>query len=147
MTFAKGQHVSVLRLKRSGTIVDCLGGNRYLVALGSLTVSCSTSELTPVLGSPATSPTSTKASVTITPVVAKPPATIDLHGLTVAEASRRLETWLSQVIVAGLHQVKVIHGLGTGRLQEATHNILRSVSTVRSFRVNEWNPGETDVFL
>jgi DNA mismatch repair protein MutS2 len=76
-----------------------------------------------------------------------PPATIDLHGLTVDEATRKLEVWLSEAIMAGLHQLKVVHGLGSGRLQDATHALLRRVPTVRAFKVSDFNPGETDVYL
>jgi len=144
MSLVQGQQVSVLKLNRVGTIVDCLGGDRFIVAIGSLTISCGRHELSPAHVNATIKASST---VTISPAQAKPPAAIDLHGLTVAEASERLKSWLSTVILAGLHKVKVIHGLGTGRLQAATHEILCSVSAVRHFKVNELNPGETDVFL
>jgi DNA mismatch repair protein MutS2 len=74
-------------------------------------------------------------------------SSIDLHGLTVDQASRALEEWLNQMILSDAKQGKVIHGLGTGRVQRATHEILARYSAVRAFRINDANPGQTDVYL
>jgi DNA mismatch repair protein MutS2 len=67
--------------------------------------------------------------------------------LTVDEAIRKLDQWLDSVVLSDLYQAKVIHGLGTGRVQSAVHEYLRRIKAVRHFKINEWNAGETDIYL
>jgi DNA mismatch repair protein MutS2 len=142
--FCEGDCVLVAKLRKSGTVVEVLANNTYRVALASITVLCRHSELSPSTDIPkAPEPIPSH----LQPRRSAPPATLDLHGLTVDEATRKLEVWLSEVIMAGMHQVKVVHGLGTGKLQDATHAVLRRVPTVRAFRVSDYNPGETHIYL
>ncbi len=49
---------------------------------------------------------------------------IDLHGLTVAEASPILESFLNEQFMAGEGVVKVICGIGTGRLMLGIKEVL-----------------------
>ena len=49
---------------------------------------------------------------------------IDLHGLTVAEASPLLESFLNEQFMAGEGVVKVICGIGTGRLMLGIKEVL-----------------------
>lgn len=142
--FAEGDAVLVVKLGRIGLVVELLPRRRYRVALSSATMICKGSELTASSQRPKPKE---EIPAHLQPRRTPPPSTIDLHGLTVDEATRKLEVWLSEAIMAGLHQVKVIHGLGSGRLQDATHALLKRVPTVRAFRVSDFNPGETDVYL
>ncbi len=143
-TFRVGQSVRVTRLKRLGEIVEVLSAKRYRVLIGSLSMFCSENELkeseervtVPKPGKPIELPR-----------VVSAPASVDLHGLTVEEAIRKLESWLNQAILAGLWKLKVIHGLGTGKVQRAVHTYLTGVKAVKNFKINGLNPGETDVFL
>jgi DNA mismatch repair protein MutS2 len=142
--FAEGDAVFVTKLGKVGLVIEVLTHGRYRVAISSVTTICDGSEITASSARP-----KPKAEIPahLQPRKTIPPSTIDLHGLTVDEATRKLEVWLSEVIMAGLHQAKVIHGLGSGRLQVATHALLRKVPTVRAFKVSDFNPGETDVYL
>jgi DNA mismatch repair protein MutS2 len=58
-----------------------------------------------------------------------------------------MDAWLDKVILSDLSRVKVLHGLGTGRVLAAVHARLRELKAVRNFKINERNPGETDVYL
>ena len=142
--FAEGDAVLIVKLRKVGVVVEVLAHDRYRVAISSVTILCKASELAASSERPKPK---TAVPEYLKPRRTPPPSTIDLHGLTVDEATRKLEVWLSDVIMAGLHQVKVVHGLGSGRLQNATHELLRRVPTVRAFKVSEFNPGETDVYL
>lgn len=75
------------------------------------------------------------------------PAEIDLHGLTAADAVAALDEFLSNAILAGHGEVRVIHGRSGGRLKSAVHQRLRALSSVRSFRLDLRNPGVTIVSL
>lgn len=72
-------------------------------------------------------------------------ATIDLHGMTTDEAVAALESFINEAILAGLAEVRVIHGRGGGRLKSAVHARLRVISTIRAFRLDPGNPGVTVV--
>jgi DNA mismatch repair protein MutS2 len=143
--FHVGDTVLVKSLKKTGQISECLRGNTYRVHVGSISVVASETDLESTTSS---SPSNSK-SVTF-PMLSKSdrvPLTLDLHGLTVDEAVRKLENWLNECIVAGHGAVKIVHGLGTGRVQRATHETLQRYSAVRAFRINDLNPGETDVYI
>jgi DNA mismatch repair protein MutS2 len=141
--YREGEIVHVKPLRKDGTVCEVLGGKRYRVAVGSMVLACSADDLTTPNGRPAER---TSAPVNL-PKVSPPPESIDLHGLTVDEAIRKLSAWLDRATLAGLSHVKVIHGLGSGRVQRAVHEQLAAMPTIRHFKINEWNPGETDVYL
>ena len=144
-SFTEGDSVTVLSLKRDGIIDAVLGGEKYRVAVGSLKMTCAAKDLAPA--KPATPKPRLTEQKVLTKNQPKPPATLDLHGCTVDEAIRKLDSWLDAVVLSDLYHVKVIHGLGTGRVQWAVHEHLRGIKAVRHFKVNEWNPGETDIYL
>lgn len=72
---------------------------------------------------------------------------IDLHGQTQAAAQELLELHLNRAILAGVSEVQIVHGLGTGKLQELTHKLLSSIKAVRRFQLDNFNPGVTRVYL
>jgi len=143
--FCEGDTVTIVALRKDGVIVEALGGGKYRVVVGSLHLTCSAKELTPSHPAPP-APRLTEQKVRLKNQP-KPPQTLDLHGLTVDDAIRKLDQWLDSVVLSELYHVKVIHGLGTGRVQSAVHEYLRTIKAVRHFKINEWNPGETDVYL
>ena len=75
---------------------------------------------------------------------------IDLHGLTVDEAIYQLDKYLDDAFLAGLHQVRVIHGRGTGALKAGVLPYLkkhRLVASVNGASFNEGGWGVTVVEL
>ncbi len=66
-----------------------------------------------------------------------------LRHLTVDEALPRLDKFLHDAFMAGLIQVRVIHGKGTGMLRETVRRVLGKHPLVRSFRAGDkWEGGE-----
>ncbi len=144
-TFKEGDGVHIISLKKDGVIQTALGGGKYRVAIGSLTVTCSERDLTP---SQSPRPTSSSTPQTSRPSThPRPPHSLDLHGLTVDQAIRKLDAWLDAVILSDLSHVKIVHGLGTGRVQRAVHERLKPFKAVKRYAINQFNPGETDVYL
>jgi DNA mismatch repair protein MutS2 len=140
----EGASVLVKALKKLGVVEAVLGGGKFRVAVGSLKMTCSTKELE----ASSVPPRSTTAAPIKTQARRAPPSpSLDLHGMRVDDAIRKLDQWLDDVILSELSSVKVIHGLGTGRVQEAVHKHLAALKAVRHFRINDRNPGETDVYL
>ncbi len=73
--------------------------------------------------------------------------TIDFHGATVDEALTALERKISNALIVRQGRIKVVHGFGSGKVMEAVHKYLSSCSMITSFRVDEFNPGQTWVYL
>ena len=141
---ALGSHVRVKRLKKNGIICEILSNDRYRVSVDTLTITCSATELTVRNAVEVVSSQPIKMRL---PKVVAPATTLDLHGNTVQEAIRKLEFWLDRAILADLSRLKVIHGFGSGKVQNAVHEYLRSQKAVASFKINQFNSGETDIFL
>jgi DNA mismatch repair protein MutS2 len=71
---------------------------------------------------------------------------IDLHGERVEAALERLHPYLDDALLAGLDQVVIVHGVGTGALRRAVREALAEhprVRAVRGGRKDEGGEGAT----
>ena len=68
-------------------------------------------------------------------------SSLDLRGARVDEALDALSRYLDDASLAGLEQVTIIHGLGTGALRDAVRAQAGSHPLVRSFRAGERGEG------
>jgi DNA mismatch repair protein MutS2 len=68
-------------------------------------------------------------------------SSLDLRGARVDEALDALGRYLDDASLAGLEQVLVIHGLGTGALRDSVRAMAGSHPLVRSFRAGERGEG------
>jgi DNA mismatch repair protein MutS2 len=66
---------------------------------------------------------------------------INLIGKTVADATEELESFLDRASMADLPSVRVIHGVGTGRLRTGLHAFLKASPYVASFEEAPQNQG------
>jgi DNA mismatch repair protein MutS2 len=66
---------------------------------------------------------------------------IHLRGLTVDEALLEAEKYLDDAYLAGLSQVNIIHGKGTGALRNAITDLLKKHRLVSSFRLGNYHEG------
>jgi len=64
-----------------------------------------------------------------------------LRHLTVDEALPRLDQFLHDTFMAGLIQVRVIHGKGTGTLRQTVRRVLGKHPLVKSFRAGYYGEG------
>jgi DNA mismatch repair protein MutS2 len=72
--------------------------------------------------------------------------TIDLHGQTTEEAHESLEEFISNCLVANVNTIRVMHGVGTGRLRIFVQDYLRRhrhVKNIRHATVHEGGVGVT----
>jgi len=70
---------------------------------------------------------------------------IKLRQLTVDEALFRLDQYLHDAFMAGLIQVRVVHGKGTGTLRQAVQRVLAEHPLVKSYRIGGYGEGGTGV--
>ncbi len=66
---------------------------------------------------------------------------IDVRGLFGDDAITKIQNFLDNAYVVGLHRVDVIHGKGTGALRKRVTEFLKTYPHVKSFRLGEWNEG------
>ena len=68
---------------------------------------------------------------------------LDLHALTVDEALPLLQDYLNDAFMAGLKEVRIVHGKGTGTLRQAVMRELKKHPLVKSFRIGGRFEGST----
>jgi DNA mismatch repair protein MutS2 len=66
---------------------------------------------------------------------------VHLRGMTVDEAMVKLERYLDQALLAGLPEVRIVHGKGTGTLKRVVHEYLRGHPRVSGFSHPPENQG------
>ena len=82
-------------------------------------------------------------------LVSKPLPTLEINviGRTVAEAIPEIEAFLDSAVVANLEEVRIVHGMGTGKLRAGVHEYLRTHRNVAEFRLGVYGEGETGVTI
>jgi len=70
---------------------------------------------------------------------------LDLRGQNVEEAILAIDKYLDEAVLAGLHQVRIIHGLGTGALRKGVREYLQRHRAVKSMRSGVHGEGGTGV--
>jgi len=138
---AAGDRVFVPRVNAEGLVVELSEGEAE-VQCGALRLSVPTHELVrlapsaPSLGSPRRPFKSFEVA-----------QELSLRGLTVEEALERLDKYLDDAFLAGLPQVRIVHGKGTGALMRAVHEALAKHPLVQNYRFAEPAAGGAGVTL
>ena len=72
---------------------------------------------------------------------------IDLRGKTVDEALHDLSLFIDKCVLLNLHEIRIIHGKGTGALRAAVQNDLRHHPNIADFRLGVYGEGENGVTI
>ena len=149
MGFVAGDQVLVAHFG-TGVVREVRNGGRYLVEVRGAAMVVTAIQLKPAaaLGPrrrrrdepPETSRRDLPSRTTA-------PSSLDLHGRTTAEAVVLLDEFLNEAMLAGLPEVRVIHGRSGGRVKAAVHARLKALRSVRWFRLDPANVGVTVVGL
>ena len=76
-----------------------------------------------------------------------PTLEINVIGQTVQEALVEVEAFIDSAVVANLEEVRIVHGVGTGKLRAGIHEFLRKHRNVAEFRLGKYGEGETGVTI
>ena len=72
---------------------------------------------------------------------------VRLRHLTVDEALPKLDQYLHDAFMAGLYQVRIIHGKGTGTLRRVVREQLDKHPLVKSHRLGDYGEGGDGVTI
>jgi DNA mismatch repair protein MutS2 len=140
----KGERVWIEKFQTEGEVVEMIGNKKARVAVGSAFMTVDTIDLTRI--APADQGTkkgkSTKAgTVRASAAAGEFNPELMLRGMTVEEALERLDKFLDDAVLAGVGQVYIVHGKGTGTLRKHLTTYLKAHRAVDSIRIGDWNEG------
>ncbi len=70
---------------------------------------------------------------------------LNVIGQTVDEAIANVDSFIDEAVLAGLSQLWIIHGMGTGRLRAGLHAHFKTHPNVADFRLGVYGEGESGV--
>lgn len=71
----------------------------------------------------------------------------DIRGKTVEEAESIIDKFLDDAALAGIGEVLIIHGKGTGALRIGIHKYLKTSGRAKSYRLGEYGEGDSGVTI
>lgn len=139
---AKGDIVWVEKLNSDGEVVEMVGAKKVKLAIGSAFITVDTIDVTrkndpqPPIGRKAGG-----GAVQASAAAGEFSQEIMLRGMTVEEAIEKLDKYLDDAVIAGVGQVYIIHGKGTGTLRKRLSAYLKAHPAIESIRIGDWNEG------
>ena len=76
-----------------------------------------------------------------------PALELNVIGMTVHEALPEVEAFLDAAVLSNLEEVRIIHGMGTGKLRAGIHDFLRTQRNVAEYRLGKYGEGDTGVTI
>lgn len=132
-----GQSVEVLSFGQRGTLVEKVNDKEWLVQMGIIKMKIDVEDLSPIAEAQEAKQQVIVKSARASHVSSE----LDLRGKRYEEAMKDLELYLDAAILANYPRVTIIHGRGTGAIQQGVHKTLRSHRSVASFEFAPMNTG------
>lgn len=132
-----GQNVEVLSFGQRGTLVEKVNDQEWVVQMGIIKMKIAVEDLSPIAEAQEAKQQVIVKSARSSHVSSE----LDLRGKRYEEAMKDLELYLDAAILANYPRVTIIHGRGTGAIQQGVHKILRSHRSVASFEFASMNTG------
>ena len=147
-TAKKGLNVFVTTLGKNGTIID-VNGNDVTVQVGILKMNvpakkCLVTKAQPVSAEPESSKKRKKAGYSHQMFVAKSSTAkqeVDLRGMTLNEAIPIVDKAIDDALLAGISQLRLIHGKGTGALRAGLTAYLQNNRFVKKLEMASLETG------
>ena len=156
-----GEKVFVKNIAQEGVVQNIrVAKNEVEVLCGNIRIRSKISDLSVLLHQPKSpevnkkktqnkKPTS-KDNVRVTKSLnARPTPSLEINviGYTVHEALPEVEAFIDSAVISNLEEVRIVHGVGTGKLRAGIHDFLRHNRNVESFRLGKYGEGETGVTI
>ena len=138
-----GEHVEIVHLKTLGTVLTLPDSKGEVqIQAGIMKMKAYLSQLRIV------EPPKQKKSTVLAKTGAATrsvPLELDVRGMAQDEALPEVDRYLDEATLAGLHEVSIIHGKGTGVLRTGIQRHLKGHMDVKSYRLGVYGEGEDGV--
>lgn len=118
----------------NGTILKILKNDKFSVQLGNATITVDKNNLRKIVNDNKNKEFYTNKKSTISLPKKSVKMSLDLRGMRYEDAYVEIDKYLDDAIYAGLKQVSIIHGFGTGVIRELVQKTLKNNKNVESFR-------------
>ena len=132
-----GQSVEVLSFGQRGTLVEKVSDEEWVVQMGIIKMKIAVEDLALIAETQETKQQVIVKSARSSHVSSE----LDLRGKRYEEAMKDLDLYIDAAILANYPRVTIIHGRGTGAIQQGVHKTLRSHRSVASFEFAPMNTG------
>ncbi|WP_332689685.1 endonuclease MutS2 [Halalkalibacter lacteus] len=142
-----GDEVKVLSFGQKGFVVDKISDNEFQVQMGIMKMKVKKDDLQLL---DRQKPVETKPLAMIRGGESHVKSELDLRGERFEDAMRLVEKYIDDALLAGYHQVSIIHGKGSGALRKGVKQLLKKHPQVKGERdggMNEGGLGNTVVEL
>ena len=137
-----GERVYVVGIEAEGEVLEPADSEgRVKIRVGNVNM---VTELEKLIARDS-SPAAVSGSRATTDYEPDPGLDLDIRGLTFDEAEPLIQRYIDDASNAGLEQVTIIHGKGTGALRKKVQDYLSHNRRVASFRLGNWNEGSSGV--
>ena len=143
-TLKPGDRVKILTLGSEGTVLSAPNARGEVeLQAGIMKFKAHLSQLRLVKAEPARQKASVKTQTgAMTRTVSME---CDVRGMALDEALSAVDQYLNEAVMAGLNEVSIIHGKGTGVLRSGIQQHLRRHMLVKEFRLGVYGEGESGV--
>ncbi|WP_196606964.1 endonuclease MutS2 [Pectinatus frisingensis] len=150
-TLQPGDIVYLKKLHQQGTVAE-IRGDELIILLGGLKTTVKATQCLFIKHHtlPNTTEPHHRKSFSQADKTAQVSRQIDIRGLMVDEAEEVLDKYIDDAVMAGLKQIIIIHGKGTGALRKGIHEYLKKHHNVFDYSladINEGGSGATVVSL
>lgn len=130
-----GKKIWVERLGCHGRIAACDEHARKIeVEVNGMRFTLKASELFPAQIPDSPAERETRISFNVPRFTGQTCHELNVVGLRVDDAIARVEGYINDCVLAGLHEVRIVHGFGTGRLRNGLHQWLERQRLVKAYR-------------
>lgn len=138
----KGMTVRVDGFTQIGTLLEDPSGDMALTQMGPLKLKLKVALMTAVesVSAKRSSGVNIKKSMSAR-------TEISLRAMRAEDAELALSNFIDEAVLAGLHQIRIVHGKGEGILRKLSHDLLRRHRDVKSFRDGDPEEGGAGVTI
>lgn len=144
-----GDSVYITSLDKTAIIVsDDKRKAEYIVKIGLMTTNVKYGKVKKIFANKQKEKTLEKKIVVNKPLNSEPlPLECNVIGKRVDEALLIVEKYIDNAILKGVHEVRIVHGKGSGALRMAIHDYFKTHSGIASFRLGQYGEGEWGVTI
>lgn len=144
-----GDSVYITSLDKTAIVVaDDKRKAEYTVKIGLMTTSVKYGKVKKIIAKPQKSSDTSKNIVINKPINnTQLPLECNVIGKRVDEALQIVEKYLDSAVLKGMHEVRIVHGKGSGTLRTAIHDYFKTHPNIATFRLGQYGEGEWGVTI